>query len=93
MATKKKNFYYVLVFTSEGPKYVTSTEYHTAHWDEKEIPLELGKSFADDITRGLLLNGYNAATVCMPLELSHQPYAYDRGHFEFVVKEDENGEK
>lgn len=84
---KKKNFYYVLVFTSEGPKYVTHTERTTAHWDEKEIPLELGKQYAEEVTRGLLLNFFNAVMVCMPVELTHQPYMYERGHFEFVKEE------
>lgn len=91
--SKKKNYWYVIVFTSEGPKYVTSTEYHTAKWDMLETPLELGKYWAEDITKGLLLNGYNAAAVCMPIELSHQPYMYETGKFEWSnnKEDDENG--
>lgn len=90
MAQKKKEFWYVLVFTSEGPKYVTSLgDHHTAHWDMLEVPLEMPKSRAIDVTTGLLLNWYNANAVCMPVQLTHQPYYYEHGVMQFVEKEED----
>jgi len=88
--TKKKNYWYVLVMTEEGPKFVTGTEYHTAFWDKEKAPEELGKYWAEDICRGLLLNGYLAYTVCMPIELDTQPYNYGKGKFEWKTNEDDN---
>lgn len=91
MATKKKNWYYVLVFTSEGPKYVTGEgDHHTAYWDETKEPKEMSKEYAHDMVVGLLWNGYNAQVVMSPIELDSQPYRYEIGHFEFVREENEN---
>lgn len=89
----KKSHYYVLVFTHRGPAYVTGLgDHHTAFWIRTEAPKEFSSSMADDITRGLLLNGYNAAVVKMPIELTTQPYRYEIGHFEFVRDEEEEEE-
>lgn len=87
MATKKKTWYYVLVFTSEGPKYVTGEgEHHTAYWDELKEPKEMSKEYANSMVIGLLWNGYNAQVVASPIELDSQPYRYEIGHFEFIRK-------
>ena len=77
MATKKqKNWYYVLVMTDEGPKFVTGTEYHTAYWDKDKAPKELGSYWAEDICRGLNLNGHLSYVVKSQWELDTQPYNY-----------------
>lgn len=85
MANKKKNWYYVVVYTSQGPKYVTGLgEKHTAFWDETKTPKEFSQDWAREIVVGLLWNGYNAVVAASPIELDNQPYRYDIGHFEFV---------
>ena len=84
---KKKNYYYVLVFTNGGPVYVTSVDYSnkTARWDKSEEPLEFSKSEAESLCFGLRCNFTSAVVVVMPTEVDTQPYLYDM--FEFEVKE------
>lgn len=82
-----KKHYYVLVFTKAGPKYVTKTEYHTAKWNVNEAPHEFKKSWAEDITIGLNMNGYPAVTVESPWEIDNHPYRYSAGQFEWKQKE------
>lgn len=84
---KKKNYYYVLVFTNNGPVYVTSVDYSnkTARWDKLEKPLEFTKSAAEDLCFGLNCNFHSAVVVNAPYELDCQPYRY--ADFEFEVKE------
>ena len=86
---KKENYYYVLVMGNEGPVFVTSIDRteKTAHWDKDEAPLELIKSYAEDLTMGLTLNGHLAFTVCSKYKLDNQPYRYNIGGFEWVKKE------
>lgn len=94
MATKKQTtWYYVVVFTQAGPKYVTGIgEHKTAYWDELGVPKEFSKEWARDLTSGLLVNGYNAQTVMSPIELDSQPFYYSMGHFEWVNKKEEDKE-
>ena len=74
----KKNFYYVLVFTESGAKYVTKIpERNYAEWNELEKPLDFNKSYAEDIAIGLCLNGYSAVVVMSPYEITTQPYNYE----------------
>ena len=91
--TKKKNYYYVLVMTSSGPKFVTKVNHRdkTAEWKEEEAPLELGKYMAEDICMGLNLNYHCAYTVHMPFEIESQPYRYNVAHIEWI--NNETGEK
>ena len=88
---QKKNWYYVLVLSESGPVFVTSIEYATkyAHWDKLENPLSLDKSQAEDLTIGLNLNFHTAFMVCSKFELDTQPYLYNKGHFEWIWKEEE----
>lgn len=93
---RKQKFWYVLVFTNNGPKYLTAIHEHKmAEWNELETPLEMNEMQARDIATGLLLNFHSAVAVCSPLQLSHQPYLYEKGYFEFKsIKgkgEEENG--
>ena len=75
---KKKNYWYVLVMTSEGPKYVTDVHCGTkeAVWDKFEKPLELAKETAQDLAWALRVNGYNAVAVCQNFEITSQPFYY-----------------
>ena len=88
---KKKNYWYVLVLTGEGAKFVTSMSYRdkTAYWDKLEVPKELGMETAKDLAMGLMLNGHLAYAVTVPYELDCQPYSYKTGHFEWVKNEEE----
>ena len=89
---KKKNYWYVLVMTNEGPKFVTSVSYmdKTAHWDKTEKPLEMDKERATDLALGLNLNMHAAFVVCQPFEIDRQPYRYDMGQFEWKAEEVQN---
>lgn len=88
---KKKKFHYVIVFTPSGAKYVTELgEHHTCKWVETDKPLELGESFATDMTIGLCLNGYTAAHVVYMWEIDAQPYNYDKYDCKFEAKENTN---
>ena len=77
MATKK-NYYYVLVFTDEGPVYVTSVNNASkyARWNKDEVPKTLPKYYAEDLIFGLNCNGYNAVLVASPITIDWQPYNY-----------------
>ena len=95
MATKKKYYYYVLVMTDNGPKFVTSINYQNkvAHWDATEKPLELGQLRADDLTFGLICNFNVCYTVKSPIQIEEQPYRYSVGHFEWVFDKEEEEEE
>lgn len=85
--TKPKYHYYVLVFTSTGPVYVTDIpDRHYAKWDRNEKPIDFSKTMAEDITMGLNLNGYSADMVVCPHEITGQPYRYEAGSFEWKEK-------
>lgn len=73
----KKNFHYVLVFTDEGPVYVTSVDNatRTAWWEKDKEPTALPKYYAEDLVWGLGLNGHLAVLVTSKFELT-QPYNY-----------------
>lgn len=87
---KKKNYYYVLVFTNNGPVYVTSVDYSnkTARWDKLEKPLEFTKTSAESLVFGLNCNFTSAVVASVPFEMDYQPYRYSE--YEFEVKEIEN---
>lgn len=91
---QKKNWYYVMVMSDEGPVFVTSIEYATkyAHWNKLEKPLSLDKSAAEDLTLGLNLNFHTAFMVCSKFELDTQPYRYSDWHIEWVENEKEEQE-
>ena len=88
---KKKNYWYVLVLTSEGAKFVTKINYSdkTAEWDGVAKPLEMDMSRAKDLAFGLMCNFHQAYPVCSPIELDAQPYYYSKGHFEWKWTEDD----
>ena len=88
---KKKNYWYVLVMTEEGPKFVTKVNYgdKTAEWNMLEEPKEFSKETAKDLVIGLNLNFNIAYAVCQPFELTGQPYRYADGKFEWVENEKE----
>jgi len=87
---KKKNYYYVLVFTDKGPVFVTEIgDHHTAYWNREGKPLELGKYQAEDVACGLGLNFKLAYMVVMPYELETQPYRYGAGSFTWEWKKTE----
>ena len=86
MANKKQSFWYVLVLTDSGARFVTAVEHVTkyAHWDKLGKPLELGMSMSKDLAMGLMCNGYIAFPICNFFELTEQPYKYDMGEFQWV---------
>lgn len=83
----QKNYYYVLVFTDEGPVYVTSVNNATnyARWDREEEPKAISKSYAEDVVFGLRCNGYRAVLVTTKYE-EVQPYNYKDWNLTFVRK-------
>lgn len=86
--TKKKNHYYVLVFTDNGPVYVTSVNYadRSARWDKDKAPKEFDKSGAEDLVFGLRCNWHQAVVVYLPIEIDYQPYNYAYYECKFVEK-------
>lgn len=93
MAKKQTNWYYILVLTNDGPTFVTKIgEGKMAFWNKENKPLEFSKSHAEDVAFGLAVNGYTAYCVQTKYELTHQPYLYSKGHFEWKWDE-KKGEK
>ena len=80
----KKSYYYVLVFTDEGPVYVTQLDGNLAYWHKDEKPKDLSKSLANDVATGLCLNDHTAVVVSSTVEIEHQPYLYEMGRFKWV---------
>ena len=91
MANNKKNHWYVLVMSDNGPVFVTSVEYSpkVAHWDKDKAPMELDKYRAEDLTLGLNLNFHTAFAVCSKFELDQQPYNYKDWQIEWKERKDE----
>lgn len=88
---KKKNYWYVLVMSDDGPVFVTKINYgdRTAEWNKLEKPLEMDKDRAQELTLGLNLNLNISFAVCQPFELDHQPYRYSDWHIEWTENEKE----
>ena len=96
MATKKKKIhYYILVITDAGPKFVTKINWSdkTAEWNYKEKPLEVEKTWAEDLVLGLNLNMHVAYLVAQPWEIESQPYRYSDWEIEWKEREEENAEE
>ena len=89
MATKKYH-YYVLVFTNNGPVYVTSInrENKYARWDKDEAPMEFNSTVAEDLVFGLLANFFNAVLIKSRIEIDTQPYNYTHYDCTFTQKEE-----
>ena len=92
---KSKYHYYVLVFSSDGPVYVTSIDNANkyAHWDKSKAPLEFSASYAEDLVMGLNMNFNSAVLVKSNHEIKGQPYRYDAYDCTFVEKSEENKEE
>ena len=93
--SKKKDYWYVLVLSNEGPVFVTGTgEHHTAFWNKDEKPMEMDESYAKNMALGLLVNFHQGFAVCSPVELNNQPYFYDKGEWkwEWFKKEEKKND-
>lgn len=93
MASKKPQtkWWYILVMTNEGPKFVTDIgSDRTAKWEKDKPPYEMSEKWAMDVAAGLTWNGATAFAVCSKFAITHQPYLYKMGHFEWV-REDKDG--
>ena len=92
---KKKNFYYVLVLTAEGPTFVTEVSYRTkiAEWKKDQKPLDFSKEAAEDLAFGLTANFWSAYAIHSRFEITEQPYKYDLGHFEWKWNSKKKGGK
>lgn len=90
MAGKKKNYWYVIVMTNDGPVFVTKVNHSnkTAEWHKDEKPLEMGEFMAKDLAMGLMCNMTPAYALCNFYELDLQPYLYSGGHFKWESKEE-----
>lgn len=88
--SKKKNFYYVLVFTSSGPVYVTKVKNDTKYaiWDKEGTPLAMSKGCAEDLVFGLNCNFAPAVLVVSPYNIGFQPYNYEYFDFYFASRGD-----
>lgn len=90
----KKNHYYVLVLTENGPVFVTSVpERNWCVWDKNEAPRDFGsKSYAEEIAWGLRMNGFQAYMITLDYEIGGQPFRYDLGDFQWVWNKDKKEE-
>ena len=88
----KKSYYYVLVFSDEGPVYVTKVDNakRISYWDKDEQPMSMSQSFAEDLAMGLNLNCNSCVVVKSPHEISGHPYNYEYFDCTFTRKENEN---
>ena len=92
MGRKKTNYWYILVLTNEGPKFLTGfVGKSDAEWDMLKAPLEVSESTAKEVALGLMVNFFIAYPVCSPVELKNQPYFYDKGKFKWEWND--NGKK
>lgn len=85
MTKRKKNYYYVLVFTHQGPKYVTRIDHqkNMCFWDGFK-PLEFGNLESARINAmDLSVNGNHAVPVSIGWSIDNQPFCYDAGQFEW----------
>ena len=75
-----KYFYYVIVATEDGGKFVTKTDYttKTAYWDSSEKPLAFSKTQADDLALCLTLNFNLAFTLKSYHELQSQIFIKEK---------------
>ena len=88
MANTKTNYWYVLVLTESGAKFVTSIlPKKWCEWNELDKPLEMTQMMAKDVAKGLMLNFNTAFPVCSPIELDKQPYNYAEYECKWVKKE------
>lgn len=87
----KKKHYYILVFTDNGPKYVTDilpNKY--AEWCDTEKPLEFSTyDSARSICTGLNLNFNLSQVVTSEWVIESQPYNYADFKCQFVEREQE----
>ena len=92
---KSKYHYYVLVFSSDGPVYVTSIDNANryAHWDKSKAPLEFSASYAEDLVMGLNMNFNSAFMIQSTREIPGQPYNYEYYDCTFVEKSEEKEEE
>lgn len=82
--SKTKYYWYVLVLSAKGPKFVTKIgEHHTAYWEANEKPLAMSKEWCKDMSIGLTWNGNPAYSVCVTYEITEQPFMYEKGRFEW----------
>ena len=74
----KKYYYYVLVFTDEGPVYVTDVDNadRTAQWNKEEKPRKFSDTWATELAFGLTVNGHSAVAIKSTYEITSQPYRY-----------------
>ena len=90
MAKKNSCYhYYVLVFTDEGPIYVTDANNgdRYAYWDKEQKPMEFSATYADDMVLGLNLNSHHAVLIKSRFEIDHQPYRYESYDLKFEKRE------
>ena len=69
-----KYFYYVLIKTADGGKFVTKIDNatKTAYWDSNQQPIPLSKSYAEDLALCLTLNFHLAFVLKSYHELKEQ---------------------
>ena len=86
--SRKKHYYYVLVFTNSGPKFVTKTNNMTrdAYWNLEDKPLAFSKDDAEFMAVALTWNGNYAVTVVSTYEIEGHPYNYEKYKIEWTER-------
>ena len=88
--TKKKYYYYVLVFTPVGPRYVTALDYYNkdAFWNVDDKPMVMTKDNAEFLAVALTWNGNHSVMVTSTYEIEGHPYNYSEYEIKWEKKED-----
>lgn len=89
--SKRKNHYYVMVFTGGGPVYVVgvNSKNNVARWDPMNPPVEMTREDAKSVCVGLNINGFASQVICSPYPVERQPYDYENFTVEIKRKESE----
>lgn len=85
---EKKNYWYILVLTNNGPVFVTKCSTRDAEWEKLEKPISFTANVAKDTAWALRLNGYVAYAICNTYEIDNQPYLYNKGEFKWIWNEE-----
>lgn len=84
-----RKYYYILIFTGNGPVYVTQDNGKYCYWYKDEAPYTYStKKTAEETASALRLNGNHAVVVTINHELRMQPYQYEHGEFIWKEKEE-----
>ena len=84
--SKSEEYYYILVFTDKGPKFVTESDICMleCRWDGV-TPKQFEREDAAYMALILTRNGNYAVAIYSLYEIDTQPFDYEKGYFEWKM--------